>query len=108
GVSTHVFHGERLQREHLREIAAHGFTAVELFATKSHFDYHDINAIAALGEWLRDAGLTLASVHAPIVDSLVGHKWSRAYSTASRDVDARQATLREMEAALDIAHQIPF
>ena len=41
GISTHLFHESRLTREHLVHIAAHGFEAVELFATRSHFDYHD-------------------------------------------------------------------
>ena len=41
GVSTHLFHEHRLTREHLVHIAAHGFEAVELFATRAHFDYHD-------------------------------------------------------------------
>ncbi len=52
GVSTHLFHAARLDREHLVEIAAHDFETVEVFATKTHFDYHDPAAIAQLGEWL--------------------------------------------------------
>jgi sugar phosphate isomerase/epimerase len=108
GVSTHLYHGERLQREHVIEIAAHGFETVEVFATRSHFDYHDASAIQSLAEWLQDAQLQLHSVHAPIVDSLVNDKWGRAYSTATRDSAARQAMMHEMEAALEIARHIPF
>jgi len=108
GVSTHLYHGEKLERAHLVEIAAHGFETVELFATRSHCDYHNPNAIDAVGEWLRESALELHSVHAPIVDSLVNDKWGRAYSTATREADERQAMMREMGAALAIAHQIPF
>jgi sugar phosphate isomerase/epimerase len=108
GVSTHLFHGERLTREHLTAIAGHGFETVELFATKSHFDYHDPTAIEALAGWLAESGLGIPSVHAPIVDSLVNDKWGRAYSTATRDADAREATMGEMRAALDVARIIPF
>jgi sugar phosphate isomerase/epimerase len=109
GVSTHLYHGERLQREHLLEIAASGFETVEVFATRSHFDYHDPNAIRALGEWMRDARLELHSIHAPITDSLVNDQWgARVFSTAARDPEARQEALREMDAALAIAAQIPF
>jgi sugar phosphate isomerase/epimerase len=108
GVSTHLYHGERLQREHLIEIAARGFDAVEVFATRSHFDYHDASAMQSLAEWLQDARLQLHSVHAPIVDSLVNDQWGRRYSTATRDSSARQAMLHEMEAALEIARHIPF
>ena len=49
GLSTHVFHGERLTRRHLEAIAQHGFDAVELFATQTHFDYHDSTHIDELG-----------------------------------------------------------
>ena len=42
GISTHLFHSERLERDHLVEIAAHGFDSLELFATRSHFDYRDL------------------------------------------------------------------
>ena len=38
GVSTHLYHGQRLSRDHLLEIAAHGFEAVEVFATRTHFN----------------------------------------------------------------------
>jgi sugar phosphate isomerase/epimerase len=108
GVSTHLYHGQQLQREHLIEIAGHGFETVEVFATRSHFDYHDARAVESLAEWLGDARLQLHSVHAPIVDSLVNDKWGRAYSTATRDSNARQAMLQEMELALEIARRIPF
>lgn len=108
GVSTHLYHGERLQREHLMEIASRGFETVEVFATRSHVDYHDTSAIQSLARWLDDAAIQLHSVHAPIVDALVNDKWGRAYSTATRDHSAREATLHEMDAALDIARHIPF
>ncbi len=108
GVSTHLYHGERLQREHLMEIASRGFETVEVFATRSHVDYHDTSVIHSLARWLDDAAIQLHSVHAPIVDALVNDKWGRAYSTATRDHGARQATLHEMDAALDIARHIPF
>jgi sugar phosphate isomerase/epimerase len=108
GVSTHLFHGERLQREHLIAIAGHGFDAVELFATKSHFNYHEPGAVDALADWLRDSRLEMRSVHAPIVDSLVNDTWGRAYSTASRDEASWQATMVEMRAALEMSRRIPF
>jgi sugar phosphate isomerase/epimerase len=52
GISTHLFHTERLTRDHLAQIADHGFEAVEVFATRSHFDYRDPAAIAQLATWL--------------------------------------------------------
>ena len=54
GISTHLYVGDRLDREHLVEIAAHGFDAVEVFALRSHFDDRDRRAAIALAEWLDD------------------------------------------------------
>ena len=108
GVSTHLYHEQRLAKAHLVEVAAHGFEAVEVFATRSHFDYHDADAVRSLRDWLEDANLTLHSVHAPITDVFANGRVHRNFSTAFRDADARKATIREMEAAIRIARTIPF
>jgi sugar phosphate isomerase/epimerase len=108
GVSTHLYHEQRLQHTHLSEIAANGFDAVELFATRSHFDYHDESAIRSLKEWLEDSTLTLHSVHAPITDVFANGRVQRNFSTAICDSDARKATIREIHGALNIASVIPF
>jgi sugar phosphate isomerase/epimerase len=64
-VSTRLFRTQRLGREQLREIAAHGFETVELVAARSHVDYQNPAAVADLQQWLGEAGLELSSVHVP-------------------------------------------
>ncbi len=86
GISTHLFHGQRLQRQHLETIKAHGFDLVEVFATRTHFDYHNRQRIAELGGWLRDLGMTAGSMHAPICDGFQNGVWGRAFSNASTAV----------------------
>ncbi len=108
GISTHLYHDRRLERDHLAEIGSYGFETIELFATRSHFDYHDEAAIASLAGWLSDTGLTLKSVHAPIASSSAGGQAADGYSTALVDNARRHAAVREAEAALRIAHRIPF
>lgn len=108
GVSTHLYHGERLRREHLLEIGAHGFEKVEVFATRTHFDYHSSTAIADLQEWLAGAGLELHGVHAPIGESFAGGRWGPPLTLASADADVRARALDEAERALYIARRIPF
>lgn len=108
GVSTHLFHEQRLTREHLVHIAAHGFEAIELFATRGHFDYHDPAAVAELAEWLSDTRLELHSVHAPIVEAIKDGKWEGALSNASGDETRRAAAIAETRSALSIASIIPF
>ncbi len=108
GISTHLYHDRRLAREHLTQIASYGFDTIELFATRSHFDYHDESAIAQLAAWLSETGLTLASVHAPIAESLTNGQWNGALSNAVSDNLKRQKAVREAGAALQIAKRIPF
>src|SRR5919106_1315877 len=108
GISTHLFHESRLTREHLVHIAAHGFEAVEVFCTRSHFDYHDEQAIAQLGEWLSDTRLELHSLHAPIVDGMSGGKWVGSYSNASGNETRRKAAIAETQAALQVAQRLPY
>jgi sugar phosphate isomerase/epimerase len=109
GISTHLYHDRRLGREHLAQIAEYGFEAVELFATRSHFDYRDEAAVGSLADWLAITGLSLESIHAPITDRFgAGDQWTATFSNAVSDNAARQAAVRETEAALQIARHIPF
>jgi sugar phosphate isomerase/epimerase len=108
GVSTHLFHDLKLDREHLVEIAAHGFECVEVFATRSHFDYHDSVAVRSLAEWLEDTRVVLNSVHAPITASLRNNEWGELFSTAISDAERRQRAVTEAEAALAVAQTIPY
>ena len=107
GVSTHLYHAQRLCRGHLLEIAAHGFEWVEVFATRTHFDYHNPAAVADLQQWLAEAGLQLRSIHAPTAEGFTGGRWSGTLSLASSDPDARARAVSETERALHIARRIP-
>ena len=107
GLSTFLFYRERLVREHLEAMAAHGFTDVELFCMPTHFDYHDPKAVEALAGWLEATKLTLHSVHAPIVDGFTG-TWGGVISNATSDAAARAHALRETEAAAALAATLPY
>jgi sugar phosphate isomerase/epimerase len=108
GISTHLYHDRRLERSHLAQIAGAGFDAIELFATRSHFDYRSESAVAELARWLVETGLTLNSIHAPIMDVFGGAGPRTTYSNAVTANDRREAAVRETEAALGIARTIPF
>ena len=107
GVSTHLYHRQRLSRDHLLEIAAHGFEVVELFATRTHFDYHSQAAVADLQGWLAGAGVELGSVHAPVTESYAGGRPGPALSIAAPDEAARTHAVAEAEQALHIARRLP-
>jgi sugar phosphate isomerase/epimerase len=109
GISTHLYHDRQLDRAHLAEIAVRGFESIELFATRSHFDYRSPAAVHSLAEWLRETGLRLHSVHAPITASFgAGDVWDPGFSNADADAARRQAAVEETRAALEVAQSIPF
>jgi sugar phosphate isomerase/epimerase len=107
-VSTHLYHGSRLNRDHLLEIGSFGFRSVELFATRTHFDYHNEFAIADLQQWLAEAGVELHSVHAPVGEGFSAGRWNTPLSLASVNKEARVRAVAEAERALQIARRIPF
>ncbi len=104
-VSTYLFHQSRLDREHLVEIAAHGFDAIELFALRSHFDYGDPAAVQQLGEWLDDTRLTLAAVHAPTAEAFDG-QWRGSLSLAAATATPRLRAVDETWAAINVARTL--
>jgi len=107
GISTHVYHHERLSLAHLRELSAYGFAEIELFATRSHFDYHEAGAIEELAGWLGATGMALHSIHAPIVERHVNGQWIGPLSLAAADEAARVRAVRETAAALEVARHLP-
>ena len=108
GISTHLCLSERLDRDHLVEIAAHGFEAVEVFAVRDHFDYHDRRAALALAEWLDDTRLALHSLHAPIAAEYAKGKWGTSYSLAAADEPRRKQAVEETMSALGLAALVPY
>jgi sugar phosphate isomerase/epimerase len=106
GVSTHLYHHQRLAREHLQEIAAHGFETVTVFATRTHFDYHSQTAVADLQQWLAEAGLSLHGIHAPVGERYERGRFDLPLSLACADPDARRRAVVETEHALHVARRI--
>jgi sugar phosphate isomerase/epimerase len=106
GVSTQLYHAQRLRHDHLAEVAAHGFDAVEIIATRSHLDYHDPAALDEAAGWLTREGLRLHSLHAPVMERFDG-RWINPLSIASTDDAARALAVRETGAALELARRVP-
>jgi sugar phosphate isomerase/epimerase len=106
GVSTQLYHAQRLRHDHLAEVAAHGFDAVEIIATRSHVDYHDAAVLDTVAGWLTREGLRLHSLHAPVMERFEG-RWVNPLSNASPDESVRVQAVRETGAALELARRVP-
>lgn len=105
-LSTHLFHGERLARRHFETIAAHGFDRVELFATRTHFNYHDPTDVDRLGGWLSELGIRAGSMHAPICAAFLRGEWGRSYSNAAAQAPRREEAIEETRAAMTAARTL--
>src|ERR1700687_4942440 len=64
-LSTYLFVSKKLNRELLALIHGAGFQGVEIFATRSHFDYVTREEVREIAQALADNQLQLASLHAP-------------------------------------------
>lgn len=107
GVSTQLYHGQRLCRSHLEEIAAHGFDTIEVVATRTHLDYHDGGALDEFARWLGETGLRLHSIHAPVTEAVEHGRWGVPFSNASPDPAVRGRAVTEAKAALELARRVP-
>ncbi|HMD36072.1 MAG TPA: hypothetical protein VKH42_13940 [Vicinamibacterales bacterium] len=65
GVSTRLYEGKRLGRDHLLEVAAHGFDIVEIPAVRTHLDFANPAVVANLQQWLAEARIDLHGLHVP-------------------------------------------
>jgi sugar phosphate isomerase/epimerase len=108
GLSTHLFHAETLTPGHFDTVAAQGFSAIEVFATRSHFDYHDESQARGLARWCAESGLRLHSLHAPITEFLRGTTWGPSFSTGAANQTARERALDECRRALAVAAHAPY
>jgi len=99
GISTHLFHGEPLGRSHLERLVTHGFDLVEIFATRTHVDFHDQACVEQLRGWLDALQIEAWSMHAPICESFTAGVWGRAYSNATTDPHARAEAVDETRRA---------
>ena len=106
GLSTHLFHNLRLEPAHLELIARQGFDLVEIFATRTHFDYSAADRVREMRDWLRGAGLQAASLHGPVFDGFHDGQWGRAFSNASSNAAAREEAIDETRLALDAAREL--
>ncbi len=93
-VSTHLFVMYQLSRELLRVIPEHGFSTIEIWGMRPHFDCLDLGAIDQLTRDLDDLGLRVGSMHAPFYNEfgVPDFKW---LSLSDPDDEIRGMALAE-------------
>ncbi len=107
--STYLFVNRRLSAGLLEEVARAGFSQVEVFCARSHFDYRSPDQARELAGWLDAHGLALHSLHAP-TERDVGATRESGTPISISDLERvrRLDAVDEVKRALDVAETLPF
>jgi sugar phosphate isomerase/epimerase len=107
--STYIFVSRKLTRELLGQIANAGFEGLEIFCSRSHFDYTNKSEVQEMGRALADNRLKLASLHAPTSRDLSAmREGGQPLSICEVERVRRVEAMDELKRALDVAEEIPF
>jgi sugar phosphate isomerase/epimerase len=108
-LSTYLFVSKKLTPEFLTLVHGAGFQAIELFASRGHFDYTDVQEVRGMAHILADNHLQLASLHAPTSRDF-GPNREGGTPLAITEVERvrRIEAMDELKRAIDIAENLPF
>jgi sugar phosphate isomerase/epimerase len=108
-LSTYVFVSRRLTTELLGQIAESGFEAVEIFATRGHFDYTTKQEVQAMAGALSQYGLALSSLHAPTSRDLSAtREGGTPLSITEVERVRRVEAMDELKRVIDVAEDLPY
>jgi sugar phosphate isomerase/epimerase len=108
-LSTYLFVSRKLTPEILGQIAEAAFQGLEIFCTRSHFDYTSKQEVQAMAGALSKHGLSLVSLHAPTSRDLSptregGAPLSICEVERVRRIDA----MDELKRVIDVAEDLPY
>jgi sugar phosphate isomerase/epimerase len=108
-LSTYLFVSKKLTRELLAQVHGAGFTAIEIFATRGHFDYVTKAEVQAIAHALADNHLQLSSLHAPTSRDLsVNREGGSPLSVTEVERVRRIEAMDELKRVIDVAEDLPF
>src|SRR5579863_491253 len=108
-LSTYLFVSRKLTAELVAQINEAGFTALEVFCSRGHFDYASKQEIAALKSALEANQMTLQSLHAPTSRDLSATRESGTpLSICEVERVRRIEAMDELKRAIDVADELRF
>lgn len=108
-LSTYLFVSRKLTRDLISQIGGAGFHGVEIFCSRSHFDYTNRAEIQNIAGALADAKLKLASLHAPTSRDLSAtREGGQPLSICEVERVRRIEAMDELKRAIDVAEELPF
>jgi len=108
-LSTYLSVSRKLTPEFLSQVAENGFTAVEIFCSRAHFDYASKQEIQSLAGMLQHHRLELASLHAPTSkDASAMRESGIPLSVCEVERVRRIEAMDEFKRAIDVAEELSF
>jgi sugar phosphate isomerase/epimerase len=108
-LSTYMFVSRKLTRELLGQIAEAGFSGIEIFCSRAHFDYASKADTREMASALADNHLTLTSLHAPTGRDLSPTRESgQPLSICEVERVRRIEAMDEFKRAIDVAEELPY
>jgi sugar phosphate isomerase/epimerase len=108
-LSTYLFVSKKLTPELLALIRQNRFQAVEIFASRSHFDYATKSEVRTVAQALSDNHLQLNSLHAPTSRDISIHREGGApLSITEVERVRRIEAMDELRRVIDVAEDLPY
>jgi len=108
-LSTYLFISKKLTPELLGQIAGAGFEGVEIFCTRSHFEYATKTEVRAMAGALEAHHLKLVSLHAPTGrDISAMREGGMPLSICEVERVRRIEAMDELKRVIDVADDLPY
>jgi sugar phosphate isomerase/epimerase len=108
-LSTYLFISRKLTPELIGQIREGGFSALEIFCSRAHFDYATKQEVRALAGLLEANQMKLDSLHAPTSkDSSATRESGQPLSICEVEKVRRIEAMDEFKRAIDVSEDLPF
>jgi sugar phosphate isomerase/epimerase len=107
-ISSYLHIKKRLHPGLLDSYARGGAQAVEIFAARGHFNYHDKEHIKEIGGWFKDQSVQFHSMHSPIYSSNDFRSGAPPLNIVDADKRNRIDAMDEIKRAIEVAEYAPF
>src|SRR5882724_1447443 len=108
-LSTYLFVSRKLTHELLAQISEHGFSGLEVFCSRAHFDYGSKQEIQTLKSALEANRMRLHSLHAPTSKDLSATRESGTpLSICEVERVRRIEAMDEFKRVIDVADDLPY
>jgi sugar phosphate isomerase/epimerase len=107
-VSSYVHIKKRLHPGLLDAFARGGAQAVEIFAARGHFNYHEKEHVKEIGSWFKAGPVEFHSMHSPIYTSNDSRSGAPPLNIVDPDKRSRIEAMDEIKRAIEVAEYAPF